>query len=140
GYDPDRIYEAKKELHTPISLEKYIQIFTLHELGHALDRDALLNSLDKTLEIFEMKKRHSLKEQYSNPSLLTNLIHEHKMNIQFEKTAWDHAERLNKQFKIVDNKIFDQVRNHSLSTYIELYEEDLRVYNQLLLKENLKSA
>lgn len=140
SYDPERIYEAKKELHKPISLETYLQIFTLHELGHALDRESLLHSLDETLEIFDMKRNYSIKEQYNHSTLLALLIKEHQMNIQFEKTAWDNARKLNKEFNIVDRNIFDQVQVHSLRTYTNLYERDFKIYNQLLLDESSKVA
>ena len=69
---------------------------TLHELGHAVDREALQASLPRTIEIFTMKKQHTLKEIYHQEQLLAMLIEEHEMNIQFEQTAWENAWMLNR--------------------------------------------
>lgn len=54
GYDVKRVQEVLAE--TPISPEAYIKALTIHELGHAVDRKALMDSLERTIEIFEMKK------------------------------------------------------------------------------------
>ena len=56
GFDVNRLLEASDEMQTPISLESYIKIITIHELGHAIDRDALLDSLSRTLEIYNIKE------------------------------------------------------------------------------------
>lgn len=130
-YDPERIREAIHELMIPISLENYIAIFTMHELGHAMDRDALMQSIPKTLDIFKMKKNTPLKEQYSQSHLLAMIIEEHEMNISFEETAWANAEKLNEKYQLVDRAVFAQLKSHSLLTYQRLYEEDLKVYQQM---------
>src|SRR5436305_1665772 len=69
GYDVIRIEEAIKEMQVSVSLKSYIKAFTLHELGHALDRKALLDSLEKTLEYYEMKKNYTLYERYNDYNL-----------------------------------------------------------------------
>ncbi|NEU32153.1 integrase, partial [bacterium LRH843] len=97
GFDAKRIQKARTELQSPLSLELYIKIFTLHELGHAVDQKALLDSLPRTIEILQMKRSYTRNEHYNNTDLLAILIEEHEMNIAFEETAWTNAENLNKQ-------------------------------------------
>ncbi|MFJ5768435.1 integrase [Psychrobacillus sp. NPDC093180] len=140
GFDVDRLLEVSKEMQTPISLELYIKIITMHELGHAIDRDALLNTLARTLEIFDTKKSHSLYELYNNIDLLAMLIEEHEMNIVFEETAWENAKNLNKEFQMVDEEIFEAVKAHSLATYKSLYEEDLQLYEELAALQSVQIA
>jgi hypothetical protein len=135
GYDVKRIEEAIKEMQAQVSLECYIKAFALHELGHALDRKALLDSLTKTLELYEMKKNHTIYEQYSDYNLLTMLIEEHEMNIAFEETAWVNAEKLNMEYGIVDWESFEKVKNQGMATYLKLYEKDLEVYNKLVSEQ-----
>lgn len=131
GVDIKRVQEARKELELPISLEKYVNILTLHELGHACDRQALMASLPRTIEIYDMKKNHSLDEQYNNADLLAMRIEEHKMNIAFEETAWAYARKLNQQHTIADWNSFEKVKAHSLMTYKERYHRDLQIYKLL---------
>ncbi|MFK9094445.1 integrase [Bacillus salipaludis] len=140
GYDGKRIDEAIKEMQAPISLKWYIQAFTLHELGHAIDRKALLDSLTQTFEYYEMKKNHPIYEQYSDPDLLAMLIEEHKMNIVFEETAWANAEKLNRDFGIVDWVIFEKLKNQGMATYLNLYTKDLQLYNKLLAEQTEQIA
>ncbi|MFJ8063174.1 integrase [Psychrobacillus sp. NPDC096426] len=140
GFDVNRLIEACDEMQTPISLELYIKIITIHELGHAMDRDALLESVSRTLEIFNTKKSHSLYELYNDLDLFAMLIEEHRMNIVFEETAWDNAKKLNKEFRIVDDRILETVKAHSLSTYINLYEEDLQLYEELVASRSVQIA
>jgi hypothetical protein len=135
GYDVKRIEEAIKEMQAQVSLECYIKAFTLHELGHALDRKALLDSLTKTLEFYEMKKNHTIYEQYSDYNLLSMLIEEHEMNIAFEETAWANAKKLNMEYGIVDWDSFEKAKNHGMATYLKLYEKDLEVYNKLVSEQ-----
>lgn len=132
GVDMNRVQESMIEANIPVSLDAYIKTFTLHELGHAMDRKALMDSLPRTLEIFEMKNNHSLYEIYNNLDLLSMVIQEHQMNIAFEETAWDNAEQMNNKHQLVDWDIFKSLKAHSLSTYIDLYERDLALYEQLL--------
>lgn len=138
GFDAQRIDECLSELTTPVPIDVYISLFTLHELGHALDREALLNSLPRTIEFFEMKNKHSLYEQYSDEKLLAMLIEEHEMNIIFEQTAWTNAEKLNKQYHIVDEIIFQKLKMHSLATYQNLYMGDLELYNNLVKEKDMQ--
>jgi hypothetical protein len=140
GYDVKRIEEAIKEMKNQVSLKSYIQAFTLHELGHALDRKALLDSLTKTLEFYEMKKTHTIYEQYSDYNLLTMIIEEHKMNIAFEETAWANAEKLNKEYGIVDWESFEKVKNQGMATYLNLYAGDLQLYNTLVSEQGEQIA
>ncbi|MDQ0999717.1 hypothetical protein QFZ28_000117 [Neobacillus niacini] len=140
GYDVKRIEEAIKEMQAQVSLESYIKAFTLHELGHALDRKALLDSLTKTLEFYEMKKNHTIYEQYSDGNLLTMLIEEHKMNIAFEETAWANAEKLNMEYGIVDWESFEKVKNQGMATYLNLYAKDLQIYNKLVSEQTEQIA
>lgn len=140
GFDVNRLLEVCEEMRTPISLESYIQIITIHELGHAMDRHALLDSMSRTLEIYNTKKSHSIYELYNNLDLLAMLIEEHKMNITFEENAWENAELLNKKFQIVDEKSYEAVKAHSLSTYIKLYEEDLHLYEELVASQSAQIA
>jgi hypothetical protein len=140
GYDLKRIEEAIKEMQAQVSLKSYIKAFTLHELGHALDRKALLDSLTKTLEFYEMKKNYTIYEQYSDFNLLTMLIKEHKMNIAFEETAWANAEKLNMEYGIVDWESFERVKNQGMATYLNLYTKDLQIYNKLVSEQTEQIA
>lgn len=132
GFDAKRLVEARNELMLPTSLEIYVKTMTLHELGHAVDRQALQASLPRTIEIFTMKKQHALKEIYRQEQLLAMLIEEHEMNIQFEQTAWENAWMLNHTHHLVPEKDFDYIKQHSLATYQRLYEQDLQAYHHLL--------
>ena len=140
GFDVKRLVEVINEMQLPISLELYIKIITLHELGHAIDRIALLDSLTRTLEIFDTKQSHSLYELYNDVNLLAMIIEEHEMNIVFEETAWRNAENLNRKFHIVDWENFDDVRAHSLLTYKNLYKQDLHLYEELVAEHTNQIA
>lgn len=140
GYDVKRIEEAIKEMQVQVSLECYIKAFTLHELGHALDRKTLLDSLTKTVEFYEMKKNNTIYEQYSDYKLLTMLIEEHEMNIAFEETAWANAEKLNMEYGIVDWDSFEKVKNQGMATYLKLYAKDLQIYNKLVSEQTEQIA
>ncbi|MEH7180989.1 integrase [Neobacillus vireti] len=135
GYDVKRIEEAIKEMQAQVSLKSYIKAFTLHELGHALDRKALMDSLTKTLEFYEMKKNHTISEQYSDYDLLKMIIEEHEMNIAFEETAWANAEKLNMEYGIVDWESFEKVKNQGMATYLNLFSKDLQIYNKLISEQ-----
>lgn len=132
GFDAERLIEASHELPLPPSLEVYVKTITLHELGHAVDREALQSSLPRTIEIFTMKKQHPLKEIYLDEHLLSMLIEEHEMNIRFEQTAWDNAWELNGIYNLVPEEDFHYIKQHSLATYKKLYEQDLQAYHHLL--------
>ena len=140
GVDLNRLVAAKDEMTLPIPLELYVKILTIHELGHAIDRQALMATMDRTVEIYHMKQNHSLKELYNNLDLLTVILEEHKMNITFEYTAWDNAEMLNEKYAIVEPGYLAFVKKHSLSTYLNSYHEDLSIYNNLIAEANEQIA
>lgn len=140
GYDVKRVQESIREMQTPVSLESYIKALTLHELGHAVDRKSLLDSLERTIEIFKMKKRYSQYEQYTDHKLLAMLIEEHVMNIAFEETAWENAKKMNEDYSIVDWRSFELVKSQGLATYIHLYQEDLYLYKRLVAEQSNQIA
>jgi hypothetical protein len=131
GFDIRRIVEARREMQMPVSLDVYIKALTIHELGHAMDRKALMESLPRTIEIAKMKKIYPQKEMANNLSLFALIIEEHEMNIAFEKTAWMNAEKLNGLYQIVEWDIFEKMKIAGLETYNLFYEEDLRLYSKL---------
>ncbi len=139
SFDANRLVEAAGELPS-IPFDHYVKTITLHELGHAIDRPALDASLTRTLDYFDMRDQYSTKEIFKNPDLLGMLIEEHQMNIAFEETAWANAENLNEKLLLIDQNTFEMIKNHSLSTYINNYEEDLAVYKQLLEQTELQPA
>ena len=130
GFDAYRLVEAWKEIEAAIPLEQYVKTLTMHELGHAMDRETLMQSLDRTLEIMEIKDCHSETELYTDESLLAIIIEEHEMNIGFEETAWQNAKLLNETAMLVDEITFELIKKHSLATYQTIYEEDLAIYRQ----------
>jgi hypothetical protein len=132
GFDPIRIQTAIQETSPAVTLEQYVKTFALHELGHALDRQALLDSLDRTAEIYKMKQRHTKEEIYASADLLGMLVEEHVMNLKFEETAWNHAEHLNRVYAMVDWPVFRQLKKHGLLTYQTAYEKDLLLYEKML--------
>lgn len=134
GLDVVRAIMSNEEMDIPVPLETYIKTLTLHELGHAVDREALLDSLQRTIEIAKMKKKRPSHELFTDVEALSMLIEEHEMNIAFEETAWANAETLNRLHQVVDLDHFEQVKAHNLATYRNLYEEDLRIYDELLAK------
>lgn len=140
GVDLNRVQEAWHELAFFVPLETYIKVMTLHELGHAADREALLDSLPRTMEIYKMKRSVPLKEQYSNPELLAMRIEEHEMNIAFEKTAWHNAEEMNRSAGFPPPSVFAQIKAHSLKSYLRNYEKDLRLYKELPIREIEQTA
>lgn len=131
GFDEMRLVEAWKEIEAAVPFEQYVKTLTMHELGHAVDREALQQSLDRTLEIIEIKNSHSELELYTNEHLLAIIIEEHEMNIAFEETAWQNAELLNEKAKLVDEVTFELIKNHSLASYNSQYEEDLLIYQEV---------
>lgn len=138
GFDGKRLVEASKEMQVDIPFEQYVKTLTIHELGHAIDREALQASLDRTLEILDMKNNHSPRELYTNPDLLSVLLEEHEMNIQFEETAWRNAKILNEEARLVDEITFELIKKHSLSTYKDIYEEDLSLYSKLVEERSMQ--
>lgn len=132
GFDAKRISTAVKEVDPAVTLEQYVKAFTLHELGHALDREALLDSLPRTMEIYETKHSYSKDELYSSRELLALVLEEHTMNLEFEETAWKNAEKLNRIFGIVDWSVFEQIKQQGLITYQRAYRKDLKIHDRLL--------
>ncbi|MGN7476819.1 integrase [Solibacillus silvestris] len=140
SFDADRLVEAAGELCSEVPFDIYVKAITLHELGHALDRPALEASLTRTLDFFEMRDNYSANEIYRNPILLSMVIEEHKMNIAFEETAWVNAEKLNDNLQLVDVNMFEIIKKHSLSSYIQNYEEDLAIFGQIHKEAALQPA
>ena len=131
GFDATRLVEAWEEIEAAIPLEQYVKTLTMHELGHAMDREALQQSLDRTLEILDIKNSHSDIELYTNEHLLSIIIEEHEMNIIFEETAWHNAKLLNEKAGLIDEVTFELIKNQSLATYKDIYEEDLVIYQKV---------
>ncbi len=131
GFDGRRLVEAWKEMQAPIPFGHYVKTLTMHELGHAMDRAALQASLARTLEILDMKNSLSARELYTNKDHLSVLLEEHEMDIAFEETAWRNAKLLNDAASLVDDFTFELIKKHSLATYLDLYKEDLALYNKL---------
>ena len=140
GVDLHRLFIAVEEIPFPLTMELYVKILTIHELGHALDRIALMNTLERTVEIFHMKRNHSIIDIYNNLEMLSVILEEHEMNLVFEETAWINAETLNETYKIVDPVYLEFVKKHSLSTYRNSYEADLSIYNSLMEETNEQIA
>ena len=137
GFDGKRLVEAWQEMQADIPFEQYVKTLTMHELGHAIDREALQASLDRTLEIMDMKNSLSARELYTNRNYLSVLLEEHEMDISFEETAWRNAKLLNDTAGLVDDFTFELIKKHSLATYLDLYEEDLALYNKLSEEHSL---
>ncbi len=138
GYDKKRLVEAWKEMQAAIPFEQYVKTLTMHELGHAIDREALQDSLERTLEILDIKNSHSPRELYTNIDLLSVLLEEQQMDITFEETAWRNAKYLNETAGLVDSFTFEFIKKHSLATYKDLYEEDTALYNKLAEERTLQ--
>ena len=129
--DIDRVQKACNELPEPMALETYLRILTIHELGHAMDRKALLESLDRTKEVITLKKQAAAEKRPTDLPFMKMIIEEHESDIVFEETAWANAGILNSFFGIVDGDSFEKVKSHSLKTYRKLYEGDLEIYQGL---------
>lgn len=140
GYDMRRLQQARNETIPQVTLDAYIKVFTLHELGHAMDQSALMASLPRTIEIYKAKRSYSQFEQFADINRLRLIIEEHEMNIVFEKTAWLNAEKLNRFYKIVDWETFARLKKHSLSTYTNSYKKDLAIYRNLLAEQKQQVA
>lgn len=140
GYDLERLQKARREMKQPVALETYVRTLTIHELGHAMDRAALLASFDRTVEFFKMKRTYPAAEQRRDIGRFSMLIEEHEMNIAFEETAWNNAEMMNRLYGIVDWDDFYNVKKHSLSTYKAAYKRDLHLYQRLLSEARIPEA
>lgn len=130
--DVDRVQAACMELPDPMALETYVRILTIHELGHAMDREALQSSLQRAIELYEAKKLVVADNRTTDLTYVAMLLEEHESDIAFEKTAWANAEILNRFFGIAEWDSFEKVKVHSLSTYQASFEKDLKLYNELL--------
>lgn len=133
--DIARVQKACQELPEPMPLETYLRVLTIHELGHAMDRQALLDSLDRAKEIIVMKKQAAAEKRSTDLPFMTMVMEEHETDIAFEETAWVNAEILNSFFEIVDGDSFEKVKVHSLSTYRAAYEADLEIYKGFIRKQ-----
>lgn len=118
-----------------ISLKDYVTTFTLHELGHSLDRDNLFQSYDQTVEWYELSNRLTPEEKETNLRFLELTYLEAEADLHFEHVAWSHAIRLNEIFHLVSEPVFDQLQDDSLSTYEENYE-----YSKELFEANKKTS
>ena len=116
-FDPDRIVQAVSEQKVPVDLDAYVTAITLHELGHAIDRKALLDSVARSIEVFNSKRGIPVQAQYRDPAILQMLIGEEERNLVFEKTAWENAEMLNAMHRFVDPAKFNPIAAQSLGTY-----------------------
>jgi|GEM_PF-434685 len=132
-FDFYRVQEARLEMDDPVSLEQYIRSLTIHELGHAMDRETLLASMPRMIEIAKVKRKHSFTERKERLDLFKTDIDSHEMEIGFEETAWKHAETLNRLYQIADWDSFHKVVAHSMKSYTKYYEKDLQTYRKLLI-------
>lgn len=128
--DMERIRKAYGELPESMPFETYICTLTIHELGHGMDRDALLASLDRAVEIMKEKKQACAEKRDRDLPFMEMLIEEHERDIVFEETAWANAELLNRYYEIVNWQDFLKVKEHSLASYQTSYEKDLAVYQE----------
>lgn len=130
-FDRARLKVSHQELAPACPFEQFVQAITLHELGHAMDQEALDASLARTMEIFTMKKSYPMRKIFQTPELLSMLIEEDEMNIGFETTAWDHAALMNEAHQLVEPEYFEVIRKNSLKTYEDLHKEGLDAYERL---------
>jgi len=105
-----------------ISLKDYVTTFTLHELGHSLDRDNLLQSYDQTVEWYKLANRLTTEEKETNLRFLELSYLEAEADLHFEHVAWSHAIRLNEIYHLVSETVLDQLQDDSLLTYEDNYE------------------
>ncbi|WLV24989.1 integrase [Aciduricibacillus chroicocephali] len=136
--DCERVTKAHSEMKAPVLLEEYIKTLTIHELGHAIDRDSLLSSMNRMIEIAKLKRKHAFIERREKLELFSVDIEAHEMDIEFEKTAWNNARLLNKKYHVVSEEVFDQIEAHSMSSYMNFYEKDLITYKRLVAAERMK--
>lgn len=121
SFDSKRIKQIL-ERYPHISLEEYVTTFTLHELGHALDRENLLLSYDQTLEWYNLSKELTT-DQKRNHAVYLELSHrEDEANLNFEYVAWENATQLNNKYHLVPNHILNELKIDSLLTYQDKYE------------------
>lgn len=126
SFDPSRIqYNLKK--YPLISLKDYVITFTLHELGHSLDRDNLLNSYEQTLEWFKLSKKLNKHEKARNLKYLKLCLLEDHANLAFEKEAWNNAIHLNNEFQLVPMDTLEHLKSDSLFTYEQRCEDSKRL-------------
>ena len=131
--DCERVQAACAELSEQIPLKTYIEVLTIHELGHAMDRKALQASLERATERYEVKKLVTTGKRATDLPYVKMLLEEHEADILFEKTAWNNAETLNRFFQIVDWDCFETVKAHSMATYEASLNQDLSLYEHLAI-------
>ncbi|GKV68335.1 hypothetical protein NCCP2716_08330 [Sporosarcina sp. NCCP-2716] len=134
--DAERLHEARLEMEEPIELADYVRALTLHELGHALDRKALLASLPKTREIIELKREHTWDELSASMEWMKKLVDENDRDYVFEQTAWTNAARMNNMCRLVDKNCLSKMERHGLKTYEQVFLEDRIVYDGLAAAES----
>src|SRR5699024_3575620 len=69
SFDSNRIAHILND-YPHISLKEYVITFTLHELGHSLDRECLLASYDQTIKWHKLSKKLSAHQKETNPLYL----------------------------------------------------------------------
>lgn len=132
SFDAQRITHILN--HYPhISLKDYVTTFTLHELGHSLDRDNLFESYDQTVEWYKLSNGLTPEEKEINLRFLELSYLEAEADLHFEHVAWSHAIRLNEIFHLVSEPVFNQLQADSLLTYEDNYE-----YSKELFEANKK--
>ncbi|MBM7552596.1 integrase [Thalassobacillus pellis] len=139
-FDIRRLVKARKEMTEIVPIEIYVQTLTLHELGHQLDREALLASIPRTIEILKAKRKHPMFERRKNINLFKIDMEAHEMDYTFEETGWENAEKLNRLHNIVEWDSFEKVKKNSLLTYTVFYNRDLLIYQQLLKEQQEEAA
>jgi len=127
-YDPDRILEAVSEQERRVSMETYVAAITMHELGHALDRRALLAGLPLSREVYQLKKTTPPKVLERNPEYMAKIIAEEERNLRAEKTAWDNAAELNRKHGLISELDFAAIKRQSLSSYERRLAGKVKVY------------
>lgn len=139
-FDSRRIIDARKEMLSPVGLEAYVKTLALHELGHAMDREALLASLPRAIEMAHAKRITPYHERKSNLDLIRIDLEEHEMNYAFEETAWSNAEKLNRLYHVVGWEDFEQIKFDSLLSYTALYNRDLLIHHNLVAATSVQIA
>ncbi|MBS4223504.1 integrase [Lederbergia citrea] len=139
-FDSKRLPKARMEMYNAVGLEVYIKAITLHELGHFLDREALLSSIPRMIELIKIKRKAPFRERKLNIDLFKADIEIHEMNYVFEESAWTNAEKLNRLYHVIDWECFEKVKFDSLLSYTACYNRDLLIYQQLAAKTNNQIA
>ena len=131
-FDPSRLQQALFEMDQPVTVQQYIQTLTLHELGHALDRQSLLDAMPKMIEIAKVKRKKRFVERREDLVLFAYDMQAHEMDLAFEETAWENAKKLNERLSLISWDVFERVETQGMASYRKLYEKDAMTYKKLL--------